>query len=341
MEVVLAHAADQYPFPRFFDGLISNANAALVFFFVLSGFVLTYAYVRSADGRMETSRRRFWYSRFARAAPNYYLSIVMIAPFLLYGFFVAGTISAARLGITIGAVLTCLPALFAPDVLAWNPPAWSLGVETCLYAAFPFMIGPCFRWPLRSALLTSLALLAVSLTARLALLQAASSSEPWTLFVFHFPAFYFPHFMLGIIVGRWFLYGPKVSDQARMVIFAGSLASIVIIAAVNKLEWMYSDIVFAPLSAAIIFSASSTAIWPARMLALPIFVFFGEATYAIYILHWPLRLWWSYVTRAVSLPVWIDCCLYFSLVIIAALLAFYLVERPMRAYLLRLARLIA
>ncbi len=64
-----------FPAVRF----LSNGFMGVPFFFLLSGFILTYSYL----GQVEThnQRRRFWEARFARVYPVYLLSLVLNWPF--------------------------------------------------------------------------------------------------------------------------------------------------------------------------------------------------------------------------------------------------------------------
>jgi peptidoglycan/LPS O-acetylase OafA/YrhL len=335
MTVVLAHAAADYRFPAL-RRFLGSGYPAVTFFFVLSGFVLTYAYVNGADGRMNASPGRFWWSRFARIAPAYYVAIALIAPFFLYGFLVAGTIDEPRLWITITSIIAFVPALFVHDIVAWNPPSWSLAVEICLYATLPWLLRPCFRWPLSPTMIAVVATLLFSCGLRAALLRF---DPGLTGFLYHFPLFYFPHFALGIVAARYFLFGPKLGEAARSTMFSIGLVSILATGAAG-LSWTYADIAFAPLAALVIVGGTSTAVWPARPLGSGPLVILGDASYSIYILHWPLRFYIAQAVKRVpglaTTPA-ITCALYLAVVLLGALATFFVIERPARLFLIRKA----
>lgn len=335
MIVVLAHAAGDFRFPAL-RRLLGDAYPAVTFFFILSGFVLTYAYVNSADGRMDAPPGRFWWSRFARIAPAFCVAIALAAPFFFYGFFVSGSIDASRFWATIASVVTFVPSIFVPGALAWNPPSWSLAVEVCLYASLPWLVRPCFRWPLLPTAIAAGAALLLACGLRTALLH---SDPGLRSFLYRFPLFYFPHFALGVIAARYFLFGPKLSEAARSAMFAIGGVGIVAAGTANP-SWAYADIAFAPLAVLLIVGGTSTALWPARLLNFGPLVTLGDASYAIYIVHWPLRFWFAHTIRrglGLAASPTTACALYLALVLLAALATFFLIERPARLYLIRKA----
>ncbi|MER8183449.1 acyltransferase [Kitasatospora sp. NPDC094015] len=96
------------------------------FFFVLSGFVLTWS------AREQDTAKAFWRRRFVKIYPNYLISWA-----LALGLF-ASAYTPARTAI---ANLFMLQ-VWAPDFnlnFSVDPPSWSLGAEAVFYAAFPLL----------------------------------------------------------------------------------------------------------------------------------------------------------------------------------------------------------
>jgi peptidoglycan/LPS O-acetylase OafA/YrhL len=315
------------------------AYEAVAFFFVLSGFVLVYANVDAPNGRMKTSLGRFWWSRVARLTPAYYVALLLIAPFLFYGFFVAGTINMAGFLIAIAAGIAFVPAPFVSSTLAWNPPSWSLGVEVCLYAVFPWLLRACFRWSIRPTIVATATTLLLSFGLRAALLRFDDAS---TDFLYRFPLFYFPHFAVGVTAARYFLFEHKLSEMARSIMFTTGLVGILATGATanwtySHPNWIYPDIAFTPLAALLIVGGTATAAWPGRLLSSRPLVILGEASYAIYILHWPLRPWISQIVKRVpafGTTQGSTSALYLVVVLLTAVATYFVVERPARHYLI-------
>src|SRR6476620_1599615 len=72
--IVVHHSADNFGFSAQPGGRFLLGQA-VSFFFVLSGFILTYVYPR-LDSR--TARRRFWLARFARVWPAHFAAFVVL-----------------------------------------------------------------------------------------------------------------------------------------------------------------------------------------------------------------------------------------------------------------------
>jgi peptidoglycan/LPS O-acetylase OafA/YrhL len=123
------------------DAALVRAGEILVdFFFVLSGFVIAYAYA----GRVSTGADlgRFIMLRFGRVLP---LHVVVLAAFIAMEGFKAmapglgAPDDAAFTGTNqISAILTnlFLVQVGTHDQLTWNTPAWSIAAEIVAYAAF-------------------------------------------------------------------------------------------------------------------------------------------------------------------------------------------------------------
>jgi peptidoglycan/LPS O-acetylase OafA/YrhL len=112
------------------------------FFFVLSGFILSYNYPR-LDGH--GARAHFWAARFARIWP---LHIVMLAAWLVLAYefdraaFFPGLEGMLRLAANMLLLQSWVPV--EGWTTSFNAVSWSLSAEVFFYAAFPWLIA---YWP--------------------------------------------------------------------------------------------------------------------------------------------------------------------------------------------------
>jgi peptidoglycan/LPS O-acetylase OafA/YrhL len=140
---VLFHFASQpageHRLPKAIVTFLQNGYMGVPFFFLLSGFVLTYAH--SGETSRSKSRRSFWAARFARVYPVYLLSLVLNWPFRNDGPFHI-MLSRGAMAATLTATQTWNPHFFYL-AQAWNPPAWTLSVEAFFYLCFPFLLPIC------------------------------------------------------------------------------------------------------------------------------------------------------------------------------------------------------
>jgi peptidoglycan/LPS O-acetylase OafA/YrhL len=106
------------------------------FFFVLSGFILSWTW------KPEEPRRFFYMRRVARIVPLHVLTTVVAAAILIS----AGTPLWAS---TVASLFLLQAWLTEPFRLGGNSPSWSLSVEAFFYALFPFIIRPLSRLSIR------------------------------------------------------------------------------------------------------------------------------------------------------------------------------------------------
>lgn len=134
--VLMRHTVpDIYPLPGLLElSLIGPIGVG--FFFVLSGFILTWTW------KPQERRRYFYMRRVARIVPLHVLTTVVAAGLLIS----AGT----PLWLSTVVSLFLLQAwLTEPFRLGGNSPSWSLSVEAFFYALFPFIVRPLSRLSVR------------------------------------------------------------------------------------------------------------------------------------------------------------------------------------------------
>jgi peptidoglycan/LPS O-acetylase OafA/YrhL len=120
--------------------VIDSAYVFVGFFFLLSGFILTYNY---SDRALTLSKRDFWVARLSRLYPVYVL-VLVISVHMLLGERAARSPSEFWSGV----ILT--PFLlqgWSPTLATFgNTVAWTLSCEVMFYFAFPFLL---YAWATR------------------------------------------------------------------------------------------------------------------------------------------------------------------------------------------------
>ncbi|MEV7415674.1 acyltransferase [Streptomyces sp. NPDC089919] len=158
----------------------------VTFFFVLSGFLLTWVY------KPQQSAGAFWWRRIARiwpatlvaAIPAYYVFYVMAKEHRDWGSIVS----------SVFLVQNWFPGAY--PTLPGNPVTWTLGVELLFYALFPFAARGLVRLSTRTlVVLTAAGLLAMVAVDHFAFAHLSDKMASW---VMRHPLVYLPEFLLGM-----------------------------------------------------------------------------------------------------------------------------------------------
>ncbi len=116
--------------------VLPDSHLAVILFFVISGFLITFLLMRELKINDKISLKKFYFRRMLRILPLYYL--VLFLSFLL----VKTDHSATSTVLSIGVFPNLAQAL--GDGWKSSPQIWSIGVEENFYLLWPLLLSPLF-----------------------------------------------------------------------------------------------------------------------------------------------------------------------------------------------------
>jgi peptidoglycan/LPS O-acetylase OafA/YrhL len=258
---------------------MGNGYLGVAFFFLLSGFILTYSYA----GQMQSGgdRRRFWEARFARVYPVYLLSLLINWPY-------RGEMSWGTTLAVLGAVQAWNPwkSYLAQ---AWNFPAWTLSVEAFFYLCFPIVLPLCLRLGRRSRSIFAVVLLLIAVFIH-SPVQIDQYAWWGLLSKLPIPVVRLPEFLIGMLTALRFMESPRESHRWLVAAYAAS--AVMLLSTVHG-EWL--SLIILPFSG-LLYELAAVSMIPAgaaisRWSSSAWLMFLGGASYSIYLLQFPVRNW--------------------------------------------------
>jgi peptidoglycan/LPS O-acetylase OafA/YrhL len=319
-------------------------------FFLLSGFILAYTYL-APSGTLRGTRRAFYVARVARIYPPYLAALaVAFLPFLWehYGLRHDAFIGASSVSLLQG---WTLPA----GNRWWNGPGWSLSDEAFFYALFPLLAMPLARMRVRPLLGAMAGLWAIGLVAPTVYLLTNPDhlAQRWEfqdvtgLRLLHFtPLFRLPEFLVGVALGCVFIHLRRDQSwsawwtrHAPLLVVAALVAFVGLLVAGPWRPWLPYVLLVGglldPLVAVALLGLAWQRGWVARLLALGPVCALGEASYSLYLLHFPLHAWLARagLVRSTTITSRHDLIAFLCYVLVAMVLALGMwryVETPAR-----------
>ncbi|GGO22369.1 acyltransferase family protein [Deinococcus humi] len=287
--VFLFHVDLRWPLdlPPFLAGVVGAGDVGVTLFFMLSGFILAYAYSDGFGGpRLE--RMAFWRARFARIYPLYAASLLLALPLWVAMSYPAGLQSLQQV---IQVILTTMTSFGL--VHTWFPSmafmlhggAWSLACEAFFYLCFPFLLPHLLRLSSRQ-LWIGLGVLWVASALAGAVLYAFPSEETWKM-AYTNPVLRLPEFVAGMVFGLMFLRQPQGQDAGQKAVLCVLLAFFWLGLNGSRYSAPLHNAVLVPLIGFMIMGFARTTATQAagRILGHPVMVSLGQASYAFYLLQ--------------------------------------------------------
>jgi peptidoglycan/LPS O-acetylase OafA/YrhL len=347
--VVIYHYWTSYHLGDVRPLVVELGQTGVTFFFLLSGFILSYSY--DDGGSFPKDRRgRFYLARFARIYPVYIATILVMFPALVV---LKNTGVADQHYRELWAITSplALHAWIPGAACSLNCPNWSISTEVFFYLLFPVVFAPIYRRPVLAISLACAAMALIWLVQiqmwtgsgrTLAGMKTAMfESDPdghllMQLFTY-LPLTRLPEFLAGIgLYGVWRRGADRI-PSSRLYVTAGLGAAIVVAAASwlpeNILRTGFTTICYAPL----ILAAANSCSGP---LFRPDFVWLGQISFALYLVHSPVDSYLRTIDRVAlgsqlaGMPL-----LFFGIATVAALISaallFHFLEEPARKAIVR------
>lgn len=331
------------PGGRSLGALAIHGYLGVVFFFVLSGFILAHVHGNDLFGRDFGCpvRRRFYIARIARVGPVLWLSLLLGLPAFL---------KALSDGGRVDPWLEASAMVLAPLGLhAWVPgaacsltcPTWSLSVEAFFYGLFPLVVAPVRAAPIRAiavALLSGLALAGAGdwvwlwatggVDPLLTYLPESRSGQLLRQAVLYNPLLHLPAFVCG--VAGYTIWQTYQQSLRRSVVAAliGLLGLIVLCATADDLPPVLRSTVL-PVPVFLLLIVASAQI-PSRSAPLE---WLGQISFALYAVHIPI--YQIITSRTVMGPTLTAKLLATILSLIVAALVFRYLEGPGRRWVIQ------
>ena len=252
--------------------LAAPGYVGVTFFFVLSGFVLTWSWDPGAGAL------RFYRRRFARVYPVHLLFIALAIV----------TVHAPPNWSAMPANVLLVHSWSPDDAVArsFSGVSWSLSCEFFFYAVFPLLVRR--FWRIRRLLVTGIALVATAFVVGIAV---QSRSPDWSLWLFHLPAFRIVEFACGALAAIAMMRGwtPRLRMRWAAVFVAVSYLTALVLPAVigYRLEdrWALTLLMVPSVVAVIAVCAHVDAVGAPSPLQLRTMVSLGQWSYCIYMAH--------------------------------------------------------
>jgi peptidoglycan/LPS O-acetylase OafA/YrhL len=340
MMIVLQHATQYFPWAQTVSGLPLAQGVS--FFFVLSGFILTHVY-----SKKKTTYGNFIWARIARLWPVHIVTCLMVLTLIRpdsqqlpgTGLFSPWLALASNLTLT----QSLIP--FQLYTFSWNSVSWSISTEMFFYLAFPFLFVNIERtWHWKLAICAGF-IVVYHLVVSLAGIPPASGFKELnaSFLTYASPLFRGFEFVLGMssYVGwRWLSRLKMTVTMANLL----EVAAVLIVAgwyywAKNALapllQWSltfslwYSTCGACGIFAILIVAFASGKGLIGRFLSLRAFVWLGEISFALYMVHQILMKWFYLKNlegkmEPASIVLVIGACIF------SAAILHHLVENPAR-----------
>jgi peptidoglycan/LPS O-acetylase OafA/YrhL len=279
---------------------LMGTPASVSYFFVASGFLLTYTYGARFD-KDEMNYGKFWLGRCVRLLPVYFLGLLVAFPVLL----LTHDVAPGKMTLTI----LLLQSWFPGNALYWNTPAWALSNLAFCYVSLPFLLRATRHFSRTACLISGGAAWVTSLAISLTYLylnpdhlgHIDSKTVAFWLYVLKYnPLVHIPEFFIGVVAARLFISSGGFKRTQADFVFVFSTAVILIILFLGYgLPYPVTHTgLLAPLLAVLIASIASGAFID-KVLKPKWFVLLGQSSFALYMLHAPLLIYvaWYFAKR--------------------------------------------
>ncbi|MFM9871826.1 MAG: acyltransferase family protein [Fimbriimonadaceae bacterium] len=272
----------------------------VVFFFILSGFILSVVYLPRVEecGFAVPAQKKYAWSRAARIVPLYLFSLI---PGVVFGclWLSNRTVAWPLMGdLTSNSAWLGVNGWGFNVFLRSNVPAWTLTAELIFYLMFPWLMSRVLKWDREKCLFGLMASLFGYLMIQLGLglmqMMGSSAASQFGKGVGHFGSpIFVPTFVAGVLLGLAWIRGwiPEKILNGTAWIYGGLVVSVLFLT-----QTMHSVLppslvtgLLAPAFCLVVLAGAGSRGSVNKLLSSKVMQSLGAASYAIYITHWPVK----------------------------------------------------
>lgn len=277
--VVIFHFGLKVPpfYSSFFKHLILNGNVFVIYFFILSGFILSISYSKKI---FEIKYSEYLFLRLARIYPLFLLSIILV---WLHKYFSGQNIQMGHFLKVLSLSHGWINPWSTNSGIEINPPAWTLSLELGFYLMFPFLCRLLLNKTMKTLIFTIILCIVYNFLIQNfngLLFERLKINIP-TIFI------YFQTFLAGVALGILFLKAKKRDlkySRLPILIVIASLSFFLF--AINYLGATMGNSYICFLIVIYFLSIDISSFQ--KLLSNEIFIFLGNISYGIYILQFPI-----------------------------------------------------
>lgn len=326
--IVFHYGQGCFPFNNgLFQHFAREGAFAVSYFFCLSGYILVYVYYKPDN--ILNNKMFFYKKRFARIYPLYLLGFVTA---LFSGIILFHSIPK---GNSIILQLFGLHAWVPGICLEINFPAWSLSVEFFFYLCFPFLLKLFEIASVKKIIYFTLSIWIISVVSHILLKSTPHpESRSWEEFILYNPLFHINTFIFGMAASVM-----KIRTRLSLTNFASNTIFLLTCVLLFLIITMDNSIIpyahnglLAPLFAIIIISLHVNQKGITSIFAFEPLIFLGNISFGMYILQFPVRVWFEQILKYSSFNLSKSVLFYLyliTLIFISALTYLY-IEKPLR-----------
>jgi peptidoglycan/LPS O-acetylase OafA/YrhL len=278
--VFIFHIQIRWPiFDNFaLDSIARQGAIGMTFFFILSGFILSYSY------SAQFSISSYFRSRIARIYPIYILVALITLPWLIFPDFVGTHFTSLEVTFLLVVGFLLLQAWFPPTFSRWsNGGSWSISVEAFFYVCFPTLKKKIDKLDKRSnySLLFASYFMILLVSFSVYLYQSEGMSLAYSM-----PIFRMFEFTIGMLTFKLFYAIDSIFSNRILFSFLFLIFLFDLIVIGNKLPlYVTHDWIAVPFFVFLLINLTKSNSLLSKILASRLFNLLGRASYSFYSLQ--------------------------------------------------------
>ncbi|MBO1512371.1 acyltransferase family protein [Metabacillus bambusae] len=320
----------------FHAGILSEYQlgaAGVSFFFVLSGFILTFNYHNKINKLNKTNLKQFYKARFAKIYPLHLLTFLIALPITLL-YFNPDRLYLIKL-IYMSIINLSLIQSFSPSSATYfnfNGVSWTLSVEAFFYLTFPFLIFNIRKLKIHNYKFISILLLTIVWIGLFVLNFNLNESNHFLIWALHiFPVARLFEFITGIVLGlifvktqnNWSSEKHSIAEISAVLLFMVAL-----LISVNLHTGAVRGGFFIPVWCILVYIFAHQKGIISRLLSNRLLVYLGEISFSFYMIH-QLVIRYYLQFKFVETYMTVVC---FVITLILSALTYRFYEEPLRKW---------